>query len=449
MKKYDLIVVGAGSGLDIVAEADEKGLKTALVEEGPLGGTCHNRGCVPSKMLIHHADVAEIIRNSQKFFIKSNIEAIDFGAIIKSVNGQIDSEAAKMAKAISQSTNVTWYKQRSKFIGPKAMRSGNESFEADKVIIVAGTRADIVPIPGLDKVKYITSTEALRLTKQPKHLVIVGGGYIACEIAHFYGALGTKVTILVRRDKLLREEDEEISTWFTKEFTKKVNVMFHSEIESVSQNGEEITAILKNGKQKLVCNQLLIATGRVPNSDILNVSASNIETDDEGYIKVNEHLETNVPGVWALGDIVGILPFKHTANHQAGYLINNLLYGKKEPVDYHAIAHAVFSSPQVAGVGKTEQDLKLEGTPYKVGRAQYNETAMGDALKENGLVKVLTDENKEEILGCHIVGPDASTLIHEAVIAMKTIGKTSAIKKSVFVHPALSEVVRNAFLNVE
>lgn len=449
MKKYDLIVVGAGSGLDIVADADEKGLKTALVEEGPPGGTCHNRGCVPSKMLIHHADVAEIIRNSQKFFIKSKIEAIDFGAIIKSVNGQIDSEAAEMAKAISQSTNVTWYKQRSKFIGPKAMQSGNESFEADKVIIVAGTRADIAPIPGLDKVKYITSTEALRLTKQPKHLVIVGGGYIACEIAHFYGALGTKVTILVRKDKLLREEDEEISTWFTKEFTKKVNVMFHNEIESVSQIGNEITAILKNGKQKLVCDQLLIATGRVPNSDILDVSASNIETDDNEYIKVNEHLETNVQGVWALGDIVGILPFKHTANHQAGYLINNLFYEKKEPVDYHAIAHAVFSSPQVAGVGKTEQDLKLEGTPYKVGRAQYNETAMGDALKENGLVKVLTDENKEEILGCHIVGPDASTLIHEVVIAMKTIGKTSAIKKSVFVHPALSEVVRNAFFNVE
>ena len=445
MKKFDLIVIGAGSGLDIVAEADEKGLKTALAEEGPLGGTCHNRGCVPSKMLIHHADVAETIRNSSKFFIKSRIESIDFPAIVKSVNDQIDGEAQEMAKAISQSTNVTWYRERTKFIGPKTMQSGNETFSADKVIIVGGTRTDIVPIPGLDKVKYITSTEALRLNKQPKHLVIVGGGYIACEIAHFYGALGTKVTILVRKDKLLREEDEEISTWFTKEFAKKYNVLFHTEIESVSQNGEEITAILKGGKQKLVCDQLLIATGRIPNTDILNVKESGIDTDDKDYIKVNENLETNVPGVWALGDIVGILPFKHTANHQAGYLINNLFYAKREPVSYHAIAHAVFSSPQVAGVGKTEQDLKLEGAPYKVGRAQYNEVAMGDALKENGLVKVITDESKEEILGCHIVGPDASTLIHEVVIAMKTIGKTSAIKKAVFVHPALSEVVRNAF----
>lgn len=449
MKKFDLIVIGAGSGLDIVAEADEKGLKTALVEEGPLGGTCHNRGCVPSKMLIHHADVAETIRNSEKFFIKSKIETIDFSAIVKSVNDQIDREAQEMAKALSESPNVTWYKQRSRFIGPKTIQTGDETFSADKVIIVGGTRADIPSIAGLDKVNYITSAEALRLTKQPKHLVIVGGGYIACEIAHFYGALGTKVTILVRKDKLLREEDGEISTWFTKEFAKKYNVLFHTEIESISQNGEEITAILKNSKQKLICDQLLIAAGRIPNTDILDVSASNIETDDNGYIKVNEYLETNVPGVWALGDIVGILPFKHTANHQAGYLINNLFYEKKEPVDYHAIAHAVFSSPQVAGVGKTEQDLKLEGTPYKVGKAEYNETAMGDALKENGLVKVITDENKNEILGCHIVGPDASTLIHEVVVAMKTTGKVADVKKSVHVHPALPEVVWNAFYAIK
>lgn len=449
VKKFDLIVVGAGSGLDIVAEADEKGLKTALVEEGPLGGTCHNRGCVPSKMLIHHADVAETIRNSAKFFIRSKIEAIDFAKITQSVNGQIDAESKQMADALSQSKNVTWYHKRTKFIDPKTMQSGNETFSADKIIIVGGTRADIVPIPGLDKVKYITSTEALRLTKQPKHLLIVGGGYIACEIAHFYGALGTKVTILVRRDKLLREEDGEISAWFTKEFSKKYNILFHTEIESVSQNGEEITTILKDNKQKLVCDQLLIATGRVPNTDILDIKSGKIETDEKGYIKVNEYLETNTPGVWALGDIAGILPFKHTANHQAGYIIDNLFYGKKEPVDYHAIGHAVFSSPQVAGVGKTEDDLKLQGVSYKVGRAQYNETAMGDALKENGLVKVLTDENKDKILGCHIVGPDASTLIHEVIIAMKASGKTSAIKKSVFIHPALSEVVRNAFYSIE
>lgn len=449
MKKYDLIVVGAGSGLDIVAVADEKGIRTALVEKGPLGGTCHNRGCVPSKMLIHHADIAETIRNSEKFFIKSKIEDIDFGAIVKSVNDQIDREAEEMAKAISQSSNVTWYKQMSKFIGPKTMQSADESFGADKVIIVGGTRADIVPISGLDKVNYITSTEALRLTKQPKHLVIVGGGYIACEIAHFYGALGTKVTILIRKDKLLREEDGEISTWFTKEFAKKYNVLFHTEIESLSQDGEEITAILKNSKQKLTFDQLLIATGRIPNTDILDVKASGIELDEHGYIKVNDYLETNIKGVWALGDIVGILPFKHTANHQSNYAINSAFYGKRDPVNYHAIAHAVFSSPQVAGVGKTERDLKLEGIPYKIGRAEYKEVVMGDAFKENGLVKVITDEKKEEILGCHIVGPDASTLIHEVVVAMKATGKVADIKKSVHVHPALPEVVWNAFYAIE
>lgn len=449
MKKFDLIVIGAGSGLDIVAAADEKGLKTALIEEGPLGGTCHNRGCVPSKMLIHHADVVETIRNSEKFFIKSKIEAIDFSAIVKSVNDQIDREAEEMAEAISQSSNVTWYKQRSKFIGPKTIQAGDEQIRADLIVIVGGSRPNIPKIKGIEEIDYLTSKEALRLTKQPAHLVIIGGGYVAAELAHFYGALGTKITMLARGDKLLDREDEEIARWFAREFAKKYDIRFKTEAEEFIKKDDRKLVKIKGSSQILEADEILIATGRIPNTDLLDVGATGVETDERRQIIVNEFLETNVEGIYALGDIVGILPLKHTANHQAGYVINNLFYGKREPVDYHAIAHAVFSSPQVAGVGKSEEDLKLEGTPYKIGRAQYQEVVMGDAFKENGLVKVLTDENKEEILGCHIVGPDASTLIHEVVVAMTATGKVADVKKSVHVHPALPEVVWNAFYAIE
>lgn len=449
MKQYDLIVIGAGSGLDIVGAADEKGLKTALIEEGPLGGTCHNRGCVPSKMLIHHADVAETIRNSQKFFIKSNIESIDFSAIVKSVNDQIDKEAQDMAQELEKSQNVTWYKARSKFIGPKTIQAGDEQIRADLIIIVGGSRPNIPPIKGISEIGYLTSKEALRLTKQPSHLVIIGGGYVACELAHFYGALGTKITMMVRSDRLLDREDEEIATWFTREFAQKYQIRFKTQASEFVEKGYQKLVKIKDGSEILEADEVLVAAGRIPNSDLLDVSSAGIATDERGLIKVNEYLETNVAGIYALGDIVGILPLKHTANHQAGYVINNLFFGKKESVDYHAIAHAVFSSPQVAGVGKTEQELKLDGIPYKVGRAEYSETAMGDALKENGLVKVITDENKEEILGCHIVGPDASTLIHEVVVAMKATGKVADVKKSVHVHPALPEVVWNAFWAID
>lgn len=447
MKRFDVIVVGSGAGLEVASFADENNLKVALIEEGPLGGTCLNRGCIPSKMLIHSAEVAETIQNSEKFGIKAKVESIDFQSIVKRVTVSVDEDSAQIERAVRQSRNLTLFKTKGKFTGPKRMFVGDEEIEADKVFIVGGTRPFIPPILGIENVKILTSTEALRLEKQPEHLVIVGGGYIGCELAYFFSSLGTKVTMIVRGNSLLAEEDEEVSKWFTDRFSKRVDVLFNTETASVSQNGEEIKLKLKDGKE-LIADQLLLATGRVPNTDILEVKASGVELTEKGFIKVNEYLETNVPGVWSFGDIVGKLPFRHTANDQLGYAIRNAFSEHKVPFDYFAIPHAVFSSPQIGGVGKTEQTLKKEGVRYKVGKAFLKDTGMGAALQEDGFVKVLVAEDSETIIGCHIVGPQASTLIHEAVIAMKATGKVSAIGNSVYVHPALSEVVQRAFSDV-
>ncbi|MDP3973956.1 MAG: dihydrolipoyl dehydrogenase [Candidatus Daviesbacteria bacterium] len=448
MVQYDVLVVGSGSGLDIASEAQELGKKVALVEEGPMGGTCLNRGCIPSKMLIHASDVAEVIKNSPKFGIIAEIKSIDFAAIVKRVTDEVDSDSQSIEKAIGQSENLTLYKLRGEFVGPKLMRVGKEEITAEKIFIVGGTRASIPPIPGLDKTPYITSRQALRLMIQPRHLIIIGGGYIGCELAHFFSALGTKVTMISHGDKLLENEDWEISDWFTREFSKKVQVIFKGDTEQVSYANGQFQLKLKDQADLLIGDQLLVATGRKPNSDLLKVSSLGLALDEKDYIKVNEYLETNVEGVWALGDIVGVSPFKHSANYQAELVIQNVFYNKKLAADYSAIGHAVFSSPQIGGVGKTEQQLKKENVPYKVGRAELKNTGMGAALQENGLVKVLADGSGENILGCHIVGPDASTLIHEAAIAMKASGKVSAITETVFVHPALSEVLQRAFLAI-
>lgn len=456
MKKFDVLVVGSGAGLEVASFAAEKGLSVAIVEEGPLGGTCLNRGCIPSKMLIHSADVAETIKSSQKFGIKSKIEKIDFTSIIKRVSEVVDTDSGGIEKAIRESRNPTLYKMRGKFIGPKQMQVGDEQIEADKVFIVGGTRPSIPPLPGLDSTPYLDSTKALRLKKQPEHLVAIGGGYIAAELAHFYGALGTKITILVRGNRMLDNEDEEISNWFTKEFSKKYETLFQTEAEAVSYQDGKFTIKLKgddNNEQssssnKIVADQLLVATGRVPNTDILDVKATGVETDAKGYIKVNEYLETNVEGILAFGDILGILPFRHTANDQVSYSIRNAFTNRKVPFDPFAIGHAVFSSPQVGGVGKTEQELKKMGTSYKVGRAQLKDTGMGGALQENGLSKVLTDETGKKILGVHIVGPQASVLIHEAIVAMKARGTVDAITNSVYIHPALPEWLQRAFFDI-
>jgi len=280
-------------------------------------------------------------------------------------------------------------------------------------------------------------------------LVVVGGGYIAAELAHFYGSLGTKVTILVRGNLMLSKEDEEIAKWFTKEFSQKHEILFDTTADSVSYEDSKYIITLKGNDKKLEADQLLVVTGRTPNTDILNVKETGVETNENGYIKVNEFLETNVSGVYSFGDIVGILPFRHTANEQVGYAIRNAFTEHKVAVNYFAIGHAVFSSPQIGGVGKTEEELKKEGVTYKVGRAELKDTGMGNALQENGLVKVLTDEKGEKILGVHIVGPDAPTIIHEAIIAMKANGAVEAIADTVFIHPALSEWLQRAFFAIE
>lgn len=449
MKKFDVLVIGSGAGLEVASFAAEKGLSVAIVEEGRLGGTCLNRGCIPSKMLIHSADVAETIKGSQKFGIKSKIEGIDFTSIIKRVSEVVDTDSTSIEKSIRESGNPTLYKMRGKFIGPKQMQVGNEQIEADKVFIVGGTRPTIPPLPGLATTPYLDSTKALRLEKQPEHLVVIGGGYIAAELAHFYGALGTKITILVRGERMLDNEDKEIADWFTKEFSKKYEILFKTEVETVSYQDGKFTIKLKSDGEELEADQLLVATGRVPNTDILDVKATGVEMNNKGYIKVNEYLETNIEGIWAFGDILGILPFRHTANDQVGFSIRNAFTEHKVQFDPFAIGHAVFSSPQVGGVGKTEQELKKEGIKYKVGKAELKDTAMGGALQENGLAKVITDETGEKILGVHIIGPQASVLIHEAIVAMKSNGTVGAITNSVYIHPALPEWLQRAFFAIE
>ena len=449
MKKFDVLVVGSGAGLEVASFASEKGMSVAIVEEGPLGGTCLNRGCIPSKMLIHSADVVETIKSSEKFGIKSKIENIDFASIVKRVSEVVDTDSAGIEKSIRESGNPTLYKLRGKFIGSKQMQVGDEQIEADKVFIVGGTRPSTPPIPGLEDTPYLDSTKALRLEKQPEHLVIIGGGYIAAELAHFYGALGTKITILVRGERMLDNEDEEIADWFTKEFSRKYKILFKTETEAVFYQDNKFILKLKGGGGKLESDQLLVATGRVSNTDILDVKSTGVETDERGYIKVNEYLETNVKGIWAFGDIIGILPFRHAANNQVGFAIKNAFTDKKVPFEPFAIGHAIFSSPQVGGVGKTEQELKKEGISYKVGKAELKDTGMGGALQENGLAKVITDETGKKILGVHIIGSQASILIHEAIVAMKTNGTVDAITNSVYIHPALPEWLQRAFFAIE
>jgi dihydrolipoamide dehydrogenase len=441
MQKFDLIVVGAGSGLDVMSAAASKGWKVALVEEGPMGGTCLNRGCIPSKILIHSADVIQTIRRAGEFGIKvSGKVSVDFLKVMKRA-WVVDEEAAQIEASIRKAKNITLFKERAFFIGPKTIRVKSGEITAERIVIAAGTRPSVPPVEGLDKVPYMTSDEALRVKTLPRVLIIIGGGYIACELAHFFGSMGSKITILQRNVRLLPDEDEEIGQKFTESFSKQYRVVLGFSAKKVEKKGGKILVYGADG-QYIEGTDLLIATGRVPNSDILKVENSGLKMNKYGFIECNEYMETNISGVWTLGDIAGKYLFKHSANLEAEYVMNNMLNpDKRQKVDYTAMPHAVFSNPQVAGVGAREQDIK--GTDYLVGYYKYSDTGMGEALNEkDGFVKFLADYNGK-ILGCHIMGPEASTLIHEVLVSMKA-GKSHVndIINTVHIHPALSEVVQ-------
>ncbi|MCZ6867039.1 MAG: mycothione reductase [Chloroflexi bacterium] len=449
MKKFDLMVIGSGSGLEVSAEASHKGMSVAVVEDGPFGGTCLNRGCIPSKMLIHCADVMETIRRADLFGIKAKVEGIDWQYIIRRTFEEIDADAANIEEGNRQNPNMSVYKGRGRFVGEKTLEVNGQSFSADTVVIAAGTRPFIPDIPGLGEVPYITSDQALRLPEQPKRLAVLGGGYIAAELAHFFGALGTEVTLIHRGHYILREEDEQVSHKFTELYKKRFNFLSNTRITQASYSGKEIELELAmNGiTESITCDAFLVATGRIPNTDLLDVARTGVATNDRGFVETDEYLETSVPGVWALGDIVGRYLLKHSANLEAAYVTNNIFNpDNKVAVDYHAMPHAIFASPQVAGVGVTEQELKAKGSHYLVGTYDYANTAYGSSIEDrDGFVKVLADPEEGHILGCHILGTDASMLIQEVVNAMRMRLTTDAITQSVYVHPALPEVVQRAF----
>ena len=452
MQTFDLIVIGAGSGLNISSAAAEKGMKVAVVEKGPMGGTCLNRGCIPSKIIIHSADVAETIKRSKMFGINSRISSVDFKKITSRASNIVDKDAKEIEDAIIEDKNTTLFKAEAKFIGERTLKAGKETIKGSKMIIAAGTRPSVPNIEGLSDVDFITSDEALRLKNQPKSMIILGGGYIAAELAHFYGALGTKISIIQRGKYLIPNEDEGVSRKFTEIFRKKYNVLTEFQTTKVSKKGKKFAVLAEGKKQmkKIISDALLVATGRIPNADILDVKKGNVEIDDKGFIKTNNYLETTAKNIWALGDIAGKFLFKHSANLEAQYVYNNAILNKKNKVDYNAMPHAIFSSPQVAGVGLREQDLNEKKINYAKGVYNYINSGMGIALQDNdGFVKIFADRKTRKILGCHILGTDASTLIHEVIVAMKAGLTVNAIDQAVHIHPALSEVVQRAVRNIE
>ncbi|QKQ98268.1 dihydrolipoamide dehydrogenase [Candidatus Nanohaloarchaea archaeon] len=451
MKEFDLIVIGSGSGLDIASGIANKGKDVAVVEPGRLGGTCLNRGCIPSKMLIHRADLAEDIRDSEKFGLHAELEEVDFNDIIEEVNHEVHSDSENIEEGLRNSSRHTLYRQEARFVDEKIieLKESGEKIISDTIVVAAGSRPFVPPIDGTDEVDYWVSTDALNPDYQPDELIMVGGGYISLELAHFYDAMGTEVTVLEMGEKVLEREDREISEKITEIAKNRYNVELEVSATEIREEGGRKKVIAEDSegeKVEFAGDEILFATGRVPNTDSLKVEEAGIETTERGFVKTDEKMRTSIDGIYALGDIADNWMFKHSANHEAEIVFKNIVTGDQYDVDYPGMPHAVFTSPQIAGVGKTEQELEEEDVEYVSATYDYADTGMGMALKEeDGFVKVLASEDGE-ILGCHIIGPHASQQIHEVLVAMKAgTGTVDDIKDTIHIHPALNEVVQRAF----
>ena len=448
MKKFDVITIGSGGGAKISSPAASMGLKVAVIEKDRLGGTCLNRGCIPSKMLIHPADVALEIKEAHRFDIHHDPRMnVDFAKLIERISLTVDTDSNKIENSYSNHPHISVFRGNAQFIDNKTIHINNEDITADKIFIAVGTRPAIPNIPGLAVTPFMTSTEALRNTKLPGSMIIIGGGYIACELGHAYGALGTKTTFLVR-SKLLRTQDAEIAAEFQQVFSRYHDVHLQALPTKVEYNDNTFCVhYTQEGKSFSVCAQaLLIATGITSNVDTLDLINTDIELLPGNFIKVNDYLETNVDGVFALGDCIGKYFFRHSVNFEGEYLFDTVFASKpKAPIHYPPMPHAVFTQPQVAGVGKTEDELRVQGIDYVVGLNPYKSSAMGMALlSDHGFCKLLFDRKSRKILGGQIIGPEASDMIHMVIAYMNMEATLDDMLRTIYIHPALPEIVRNA-----
>lgn len=453
MKKYDLVVIGSGCGAIVSDEAVSHGQKVALIDKGPLGGTCLNLGCIPSKMLIYAADRMVEIQEARKLGIDVELRSVDFASIMERMRKSTKEGRDQIREGIRESRGLDFYEGQGHFVADYTLEVNGQQIKGEKIVIACGSRPFVPPIKGVDSVDYWTNEEVLSQKTRPDSLIIVGGGYVAVEYGHFFAAMGTKVTILEMADRLTLAEEPEISELLKKALSRRMAVHTGALVQEIKKGAtDKVTVAVKTGddkKSEFTADRLLMAVGRRPNADSLKLETTGVQVDQKGFVKVNEYLETTKKNIYAVGDANGLQMFVHAANRQASMVVENILHGDKAKLDTSVTPHAVYSHPQIASVGLTEEGAKKDHR-ILVGRAGYSSIAKGEAMmEEEGFAKAILEKDTNKILGFHIVGPLAPELVQEVTNAMAAGGDVSHIVNGMHIHPALGELIEAALGNLE
>ena len=453
MRHFDLLIIGAGSGNSVIGpEHDDWDI--AIAEHGLFGGTCLNVGCIPSKMFVYAAEVAELAADSERLGIRTSFDGADWPGVRDRIFGRIDPIASSGLDYRMGLPNVTVCTDTGRFVGPRTVAVGEDTITADRVVVAAGARPAVPDVPGLADCGYHTSDTIMRLDALPERLLVFGGGYIAAELGSVMGAFGSRVTFVLRGDTFLRREDDEIRERFNAAYSHRFDVRFNTRVLAARRDGAEVVLEVQDDegrRAELRADELLVATGRIPNGDRLEVVAGGIGTDRDGYVVTDDQLRTTVEGVWALGDVTNPVQLKHVANHEARVVRHNLS-NPDDParVDHRFVPHAVFGHPQVASVGLTERDCRERSLPYRSHVQSFSSAAYGWAMEDTeSAVKVIAHAETRRLLGAHIIGPQASTLIQQLIQGMHfDLTVDQMARQQYYIHPALPEVVEQALLEL-
>lgn len=458
MSKYHVVVIGSGPGGYISAiRCAQLGMKVAIIEKyDVLGGTCTNVGCIPSKALLDSSEHYEAAENKFKEhgILLSGLE-LNFAQMIKRKNDVVRQNNDGIG-FLMKKNKVDAYKGTGSFVTKNKIaitttKGEVTEIETEKIIIATGSKPTQLPFITVDKKRIITSTEALSLTEVPKHLIIIGGGIIGVELGSVYMRLGAQVTVVEYLDKIIPSMDDDLGKELLRILRKQgMEFMLSTKVTGAKTdgNGVTVTAQNKNGENvELKGDYCLVAVGRVPYSKGLSLENAGLKTDEKGRIPVNEHLETAVPGIYAIGDVVRGAMLAHKAEEEAVFVAETMA-GQKPHINYSLIPGVAYTWPEAAGVGATEQELKAAGITYKTGKFQFRALGRARASGDlDGFVKIIAHQETDEILGVHIIGARAADLIAEGVVAMEYRASAEDIARMSHAHPTYSEAFKEACLD--
>lgn len=454
MKQYDAIIIGAGqAGTPLAKKLAGAGWKTALVEKRMIGGTCVNDGCTPTKTMIGAARVTYIAGCAQSFGIPSDPSRIDITKVKARKDAIVQNAVEGLTKSVTSTPNLDYITGNAVFTGTKTIEVNGETLQAEKIFINTGARPAIPGIEGLNTVPYLTSTTILDLTEIPEHLCILGAGYVAMEMGQMYRRFGARVTLLEKNTRILGKEDTDVAEAIHKILDQDgITICCGSEVQRVSQADGSITLeLMAEGQQRTIgCSHLLIAAGRIPNSDGLQLEKTGLRTTEHGIIPVNDTLETEVPGIYALGDVKGGPAFTHISYNDYVIVSKNLLGKEHLSIRDRPVPYCMFTDPELGRIGLTEQEARKQGMNILVATLPMKKVARGvETGDTRGLMKAIVDKDSGQILGAAILSVAGGEIM--SVLQMAMMGKLTylQLRDGVFAHPTFSESLNNLFMTID